>query len=114
MSPIQFIEGIRESVIESNLESYRAILSELKPGQIKDPYWIKLYNLYISLNEEHKQTLFQIIRQVEVDTVSKFLSILDGVSVLEIGSDEFKLTTVKNDSLINGDLQDIFLEYEEK
>lgn len=50
---------------------------------------------------------------IQVNTVSHLLGILDGSTYLNENRESFVLTTEQDDELINGSLQDIFLELEE-
>jgi putative transposase len=49
-----------------------------------------------------------------VDTVSNILGVLDGVVSIKNEDIEFKVTINDNKEPINGDLQDLFLEYDEE
>lgn len=109
----QFVEKIRESVIDSNNQTYRKLFQNTLLDQVKDPYWVKALSLFNSLNIEQREVLFSIIRQVEVDTVSNIFGILDGTSTLyDNQEEEFVLSTDSGAIKISGDLQDIFLELE--
>ncbi len=110
MEPREFIQGVRESIVKSNLNTYQALFNT--KDNITDPYWINALSFFSSLNDEQKVVFFNIVRQVEVDTISSFLAILDGIKIIKGQNSDFKLTTISDDLVINGDLQDIFLELE--
>lgn len=114
MKPKEFVEGIRESVIDSNLQIYKNLFQNTELGQAKDPYWIKALSFFKTLNNEQREIFFSILRQLEVDTVSNILGILDGTSFFNKQIEDFELTTSANIEKINGELQDIFLELENK
>ncbi|OFD58019.1 hypothetical protein BWGOE4_29590 [Bacillus mycoides] len=63
--------------------------------------------LYTGLSNENKAILFEILEQIEVDTVSTVLRIMDERLRIEDEELDFQLT-------INGDLQYLFLEHDEK
>jgi len=113
MKPIEFVEKIRESVIDSNVQIYRNLFQNTSLDQVKDPYWVNALSFFNSLDIKQKEVLFSIIRQVEVDTVSNIFGILDGTSTLyDNQEEEFVLSTDSGAIKISGDLQDIFLELE--
>jgi hypothetical protein len=112
MKSQNFIVGIRSQIIDANLAAYRELFSTIGNGRVKDPYWQQAGPFFATLSPEQKETFFLILRQVEVDTVSSFLAILDGVSMIDRLEGDFVLTTEANSTKINGNLQDIFLELE--
>ncbi|MGG1166389.1 MULTISPECIES: hypothetical protein [Bacillus cereus group] len=63
--------------------------------------------LYTGRSNENKAILFKILEQIEVDTVSTVLRIIDERLRIEDEELDFQLT-------INGDLQYLFLEHDEK
>lgn len=64
------------------------------------------------LSDENKAILFNVIEQVQVDTVSNVLGIIDGIVTTPEKDFEIKMTLDETDELINGELQDLFLEYD--
>lgn len=113
MKSIDFINGIREAVVEENLEIYKDLFENTNIESATDRYWKEALLFFSKLDSTDKNIFFRILRQIEVDTTSNILSILDGVSWLEGQEDEFKLTTKNSNDIINGELQDKFLELEE-
>ena len=112
MTPEEFAKNIMKEVVDSSLVEYRNIYETTQPHQATDPYWQRALTLYMSLSAEQREVLFQIIRQISVDTTSHILGILDGSSYLEGADEEFNLSYGLNNRL-NGDLQDYFLALEE-
>lgn len=111
MQSRQFVVGLREEVVEANLTSYRQLFANTSPTGATDPYWREALALYAHLNEDQREVLFKIIRQVVVDTTSSLLAVLDGVSRLRSQKEAFTLRC--GDDRLDGDLQDQFLELEE-
>jgi hypothetical protein len=64
------------------------------------------------LSAEDRDVFLRIIRQVIVDTTSNLLAIVDGVSRLPQVEGEFMLSY--DGEALNGELQDAFLELEER
>lgn len=93
--------------MDSNIDIYKDLLKNTKEAQ--DPYWIDVLAFYKDLDDLQKDTLFKIIRQVEIDTISNVLAILDGTSQYHDQKNSFVLSTEKGDRLEN-ELQDRFLE----
>jgi hypothetical protein len=113
MTPQDFIRQIRSSVVEENLFLYKDIFTSTDPQTATDPYWKRALALYGKLDSEDKNVMFDIVRQVMVDTISNVFAVLDGVSQLDGQVCEFSLTSNSGSQRINGELQDRFLELEE-
>ena len=113
MTPEQFVNQIRKSVVEENLSVYKDLFSSTEVQNATDPYWQRALQLYAALNSERKDVLFEIIRQVMVDTISNVFAILDGVSQLSGQEGDFTLLANDPPEQLNGELQDRFLEFEE-
>lgn len=112
MEPIDFVRGIRKSIVNDGLQVYHDILNNTSQSEATDPYWIEVLQFFLSLNEVQQLLLLKLIRQIEVDTVSSIFAVLDGIAKIDNQSEEIHLTL--NDSTqLSGDLQDIFLELEE-
>jgi hypothetical protein len=112
MTPDDFVAGLRSGVIEENLTIYRTLFSENSPEDAEDPYWKRALALFQALSPEHRSVLFEVIRQVAVDTTSNLLGVLDGVNPLNERFVEFSLADDEG-SRLSGDLQDLFLQQEE-
>lgn len=113
MKPIEFVNQIKKTVIDENSVIYKDLFINTDPNSSTDKYWVNALNFFNKLDPSDKEIFFKIIRQIEVDTTSNILGILDGTSWLENQEEEFKLTTKNSKEPINGELQDIFLEQEE-
>lgn len=114
MTPENFVSLIRKSIIEENLVIYKELFSSTDMNNASDPHWVRALGLYAKLNDDDKGVLFDIVRQVMVDTVSNLFAVLDGVSQLEGQEGEFSLLADPSAERLNSELQDRFLELEEK
>jgi hypothetical protein len=103
-----FIEKLYELVTKENMDIYKDLFNNNCSGDALDPYWKSSLAMYEKMSEESKKVFFNIIRQIEIDTVSNILALLDGVTVLEGQDGDFVLKL--GDEKLNGDLQDLFLE----
>ena len=112
MNAKQFAAALREEVVEANLTTYHQLFAQTSAAEATDTYWKAALALYAQLDERQRETLFGILRQVMVDTTSNILAILDGASRLENETEELSLMC--GDERISGDLQDVFLELEER
>lgn len=112
MNSNDFVTSLKKSVIDENLSIYKDLFTKTSADKISDEYWKKALTLFNSLNHEQQETVFQIIRQIMVDTTSNLLGIIDGTSYIEGTDEELELTYGKNNRL-SGDLQSIFLASEE-
>lgn len=113
MKPEEFVKKIRQSVLDENIAIYKDLFETTEVDQASDPYWKEALDLFEKLGDKEKETLFKIMRQVSVDTISNMFALLDGVICLEEQDGEFSLTIENKQEQLNGDLQDIFLEIEE-
>ncbi|PSU16341.1 transposase [Photobacterium kishitanii] len=114
MKPEEFVKKVKQSVIDDNLTIYKDLFKNTDADHVSDLYWKESLTFFKKLSDEEKETMFKIMRQVSVDTVSNIFGILDGISYLEGQSGDFLLTVDNKQEQLNGDLQDIFLEIEEE
>jgi len=111
MTSEQFAKDVYQDVVINGLDSYRKIYSTSEENAT-DPFYKKALRLYSVLSEEQKKVLFEIIRQVEVDTAASLLAILDG----QRHDGHFTLSyEMDNTSAVISDalLSDLFLEIDE-
>lgn len=113
MKQQEFISRIRTEIIDQNLAIYRELFANNDVTSASDPYWKRALGLHSSLSAEQRDVLFQIVRQVMVDTSSNLLGVLDGVNWFEGQSEGFKLTTEGGAEKLNEGLQDLLLGMEE-
>lgn len=114
MNKEEFVKLLHQSIIKENRNFYRDIFNNTDINEVTDPYWKEALMFYSELSDKNKEILFKIIEQVEVDAVSNILGVLDGVVSIGEEDIEFKVTINDNNEPINGDLQDLFLEYDEE
>jgi hypothetical protein len=112
MTPHKFVVGLKASVVDENNSIYLTLFAETKIEKVTDPYWKGALSLFSELSDQQKTFLFQIIRQVAVDTTSNILGVLDGVNELRGVDGVFQLVSGDGQKL-NGDLQALFLVEEE-
>lgn len=113
MKPEDFVNSIRKSILNENIDIYRVLFKNTKIDEATDPYWKEALNFYNKLDDQSKEVFFKIVRQISADSISNILGVLDGSSHLENQSKDFKLVEEGSPDIINGDLQDIFLQEEE-
>lgn len=106
-----YVKSLYDSIIKENLIAYEELFSNIDKKTVKDPYWKEALEFYEKLSNEEKNTLFKVIKQVQVDTMSNILGILDGVVTVE---EDPEIKVLLNNQPIGGDLQNIFLEYDEE
>jgi hypothetical protein len=113
MTQQELINRIRAEIIDQNLAIYRDLFATTDAANASDPYWKRALGLHSTLSDEQKAVLFQIVRQVMVDTCSNLLGVFDGVNWLEGQTEGFKLTTESGSEKLNEGLQDLLLGAEE-
>ena len=103
MKSKDFVEGIKNQLLAPNVASYRSIYEN--PRKVTEEVL-----LFQSLTNEQKEVFFKIVRQVQIDTIATFLSLLDGAIVLEDQRDDFRLVCLDEPSeILNRNLTDEFL-----
>lgn len=107
MEPIEFIKKITSEIVESNSEIYKELFETTNSNEVEDNYWKEALNFYKKSNVDDKNTILKIIKQIQIDTISNLLGIMDGVVALENTDGDFSLNY--EGIPLNGDLQDIFL-----
>jgi hypothetical protein len=112
MDSREFVAGLREEIVQANVSTYRQLFEETRASEATDPYWRDALMLFSQLTQEQREILFRIIRQVVVDTTSNLLAVLDGVTRLRGQKED--LTLLCGPVRLDGDLQDPFLEAEER
>lgn len=106
------IEKLCDLCIKEHQQIYRDVF-KADIEKVTEQYYMELIRLYNNLTDGEKDTIFKLIKQVEIDTAANILGLLDGVTFLDKQDDEFNLTFKKSNFKLNGDLQDLFLEYVE-
>jgi hypothetical protein len=111
MKSVEFVEAIRQRVIESDYAVYQNLLGSA--DEAKDPIWKNILPVYKGLAKEQQESFLNFLRLIQVNAVSHILGILDGSTYLNENKESFILKTESDEGVINGNLQDIFLEMEE-
>lgn len=106
-----FVAAVRSDVIDANLQCYKQMFTTSDAGRATDRYGREALLFYASLDATGRQTLFRIIRQVMVDTISNVFGILDGV--VNLGQESGTFVLELSGQKLSGALQDEFLEVEE-
>jgi putative transposase len=114
MNKVDLIKTLYQSTIKENSTIYKDLFNNTDINKVKDSYWKAALTFYKELSDANKDVFFKIIEQVQVDTVSNILGVLDGVVSTAEEDIEIEMTIKGNNELINGDLQDLFLEYDEE
>lgn len=112
MEPEELVKILNREVIEGNLELYKNLLDTT--NEAKDPVWKGILPIYINFSREEKAIFLQFLKIVEINTLSHMLGILDGSTYAEGIEEDFTLTTETNNTKVNENLQDLFLELVEE
>src|SRR5262245_37235774 len=114
MSPETFVKAIRATLIEDDFEDTRRIFLTTNVADATDAHWIQALQFFNRLSDRDKNILFGIIKQAQIDTVARFLAVLDSTIYFAGHKTDFKLIALDNeDEIINADLADLFLAEEE-
>jgi len=113
MTPEQFSSGLMREIVDANSAIYRELYIKGRPEKSRIPWGRRALTLFHSLQPDQQEVLFEIMRQISVDTVSNVLAILDGGSPLKDSFEDYSLTYGGGEKL-NGDLQSLFLAEEEQ
>lgn len=114
MTPQRFAKAVMRTVVDDGVTSYKNIFAH--PGTVTEPYWVRVLALYRSLPRSQRKVVLDIMRQVQVDTVSHLFGILDGSTGLDGRAMDLELTARarKRRVRLDGGLQDLFLALEEE
>lgn len=110
MTPEVFVSQVRAVIVQQNFTLYKDLFETIRSDAASDDYWKRALALHRSLSETDRSVLFEIMRQVAVDTVSNLLGILDGTCAVDGLREGFVLTSQPDNQTLNGNLQDLFLE----
>ncbi len=113
MHPTEFANALMVHVVDQGMTLCRDVYSNSCAELARDPWGKRALTLFQGLHPEQQEILFEIMRQVRVDTVSSVLAVLDGVSPLEGAFEDYTLTYNGGETL-NGDLQSLFLATDEE
>ncbi|NET33602.1 MAG: hypothetical protein F6K19_16525 [Cyanothece sp. SIO1E1] len=111
MNAINFVKELRHFILGQ--DQYKKQLDELDMSKVKDEFWLSALRFYRNLDSESQEIFISIIRQIKADTTSLILGILDGTMILENQEEDFYLGIKGKKDPINGELQQIFLGFEE-
>jgi hypothetical protein len=111
MNARDFVERIREEVIEQNSMHYISMLG-MPASKVRDPRMRSIVVAFERMDAEQKEAVRALVRQVLLDTVSNLFGILDGSSLLKGFRKQFVLMYETSPEKMNGDLQEILLSIE--
>ncbi|HMT54765.1 MAG TPA: hypothetical protein PKD16_16940 [Saprospiraceae bacterium] len=111
MEAFEFVTAIRQRVVENDNKTYHDLLESDDSPQ--DSVWRAIYSIYKSLSKEQQKDFLLFLRLIQTNTISHVFGILDGSTYLNNYRESFVLKTESDNMVINGDLQDLFLEMEE-
>jgi hypothetical protein len=111
MSPDGFVQAIQNAVVRDNLAVYNEMFRTTPVECAVDPLWIRALTMFNSLDEEGKETLIEVIRNIMIDTTANLLGIFDGCC--PVSGIEADVTLAVGGEPIGGELQELFLELNE-
>ena len=110
MTPETFVKQVKKVVIDENNEIYRESFNSADDiDKVTDEYWKEALALFNKLNQNDREVLLKIMRQVSIDSVACIFGIIDGISTFDDKRTEFSLTTISGEKL-SGDLADLILD----
>lgn len=113
MDEKEIIKKMYQLIVEDNGNVYKDLFSKTNFNDVKDSYWKEALTFYTELSNQKRDIFFRVIAQVQVDTVSNLLALLDGTITIEDGI-EFDVSIKDTGKMINGELQGLFLEFDEE
>ncbi|MBS4198302.1 transposase [Bacillus sp. FJAT-49732] len=114
MTAEELVKKLYQTIIKENLVSYQELFNNNEMKDVTDSYWKEALKFFEELTEDNKKILFKIIEQVQVDAISTILGIIDGVVTIPGEQVEIEMKITGDKEPINGDLQDLFLAYDEE
>ncbi|MDQ0417939.1 hypothetical protein J2Z48_002123 [Croceifilum oryzae] len=107
------IKSLYKQLINDSCAFYQDMFINRTEQDVTDPYWKESLKMFANLSNEDRKTFFKVIEQVQVDSMSEILGILDGVVWVD-GDVKFNVTLGDGGIPINGELQELFLAYDEE
>ena len=111
MNNVEMVKNLYQTVVKEGLSAYEDLFVNTEIKDATDPYWIDALNFFAELTDDNKKMLFKIIEQIQIDTVSHVLGVIDGVCSISDDEYEIEMKINGDEELLNGDLQDLFLGY---
>lgn len=110
MNSKDFCESLIKTILEQSNSDYRSIIEgSQNDADIKDQFWRDFILFYKSLDKEGKEMLFRVFNQVQIDTISHLLGIIDGTTNLIDVEEDVDFAIKCNNSDFDKDLQETFL-----
>ena len=110
MTPELLVRGLKARLVDSTVDEYREHLENNSPEHNTGVVSPRMFSYYQSLDSDQREIFFDVVRQIEIDTVADFLAYLDGAYWFQEQTADMRLTTVENpEEPLNGSLADIFL-----
>lgn len=114
MEAIDFVLGVRETVIDSGINDYVTVFTTQEADKATNAFWKEALPWFQRLSESDKEIFFKILRVVQIDTAATILALLDGTFMLEKQEELFVLLEEGKEEPINGELRDLFLSFEDE
>ncbi len=108
MKDNEFVTSVINEIVDSNMSRYISVIRGAKSEGL-DRHWPTIAKLANGLSDDQRRELADVIRIVLEDTISNFLGILDGTTMLSRFRESFHLVYNSDGHDLNGNLQDIFL-----
>lgn len=107
MKPEHLVDEILTRTVSENVTFYESMLNNIPRNEVTDPYWKELLAFYDKSNQEERELIVKLMKQVSQDSIASLLSIIDGCGYSELGS-ELKLSD-ESGKILQGELSDIFI-----
>ena len=92
MDTEMFVKEIIKNVLVDNIKFYKYTFDSSQNKDVTDLYWKEALHFYNNLSNDEKKSIFKIIYQVQIDTISTLFSHMDGVSWLEGQEEDFEFS----------------------
>lgn len=113
MNKNEMVKELYTLITKENEITYKNLFTNTDIKSVSDKYWKESLIFFSKLSKEDREVFFNIIKQVEIDAVSNILGIFDGVVTFLNTQEEMAIISKESGDIISGDLQDLFLEYDE-
>lgn len=107
MKPEHLVDEILARTVSENIIFYKSMLENISRNEVTDPYWKKLLAFYDKSNQNERELIIKLMKQVSQDSIASLLSIIDGSGYSELES-KLKLSD-DSGKYLQGELSDIFI-----
>jgi hypothetical protein len=105
MTPEKFVIDFKEMMVDESLVAYKKLYSDAESSGLSNQYVNDIKSVLGSLDDTGRESLFNLIKIVCEDSVTRVFSLLDGSSGFVGQTSELRLVSMdKTEEVLSGEL----------